>query len=114
MKNSHSTEFVLQETLDPGLTLVEKGEVDFFHNGEMLSVGEFPLDKDFPLQSFSFAVEYGNKNYQTVSGWIGRLMPRSGVKGGMRCYKLGRLICGREFFGQPDANYGHCPLPGHG
>ena len=85
--------------------LIEDGVVDFFNNGEKLKVGRFPLDGDFKIQPFSFPVKYGNKNYKTVSGWIGRLTPRSGTKGGMRCYRLGRQICEREFFGQPDANY---------
>ncbi|MEK7170056.1 MAG: ATP-binding protein [Patescibacteria group bacterium] len=84
--------------------LIESGGVDFFHNGEKLKIEAFPLDEDFTIQDFSFPIKYGNKDNKAVSGWIGRLGPRSGVKGGVRCYKLGRLVCDREFFGQPDAN----------
>ena len=85
--------------------LIENGDVRISHNLQQIKIAPFPLDKDFPIQPFKFYVKRGNENYKTVEGWIGRLVPRSGLKGGLRCYKLGRLISDREFFGHPDANY---------
>jgi len=47
---------------------------------------------------------------ERVVGWIGRLDPgtskqRTGLRGGIRCYAYGRLICDQEFFGHPDPSY---------
>ncbi len=85
--------------------LIENGEIQVFHNLKKIQTDLFPLDAEFPIQKFSFPVKKGNKHYYSVEGWIGRLIPRSGIKGGLRCYKLGRLILDREFFEHPDANY---------
>lgn len=91
--------------IDTYRPLVETETVDFFHNGSKLTIEKFPLDSDYSIQHFSFPVQHRNKDYKSVSGWIGRLTPKSGMKGGMRCYKLGRLICDRQFFGKKDATY---------
>ncbi|MBI2096972.1 MAG: hypothetical protein HYT40_02345 [Candidatus Sungbacteria bacterium] len=85
--------------------LFESGGVEIKHNGSAVRIENFPLDEDFKIQKFYFPVKKGNEYHQQVRGWIGRLTTRSGIKGGMRCYKLGRLISDKEFFGQPDAHY---------
>ncbi len=91
--------------IDTYRPLIEEGAVDFFHNKTKLSIDRFPLDADYSPQQFTFPVKYGNKDFGTISGWIGRLTSKSGIKGGMRCYRLGRLICDRQFFGKKDATY---------
>ena len=97
-------ELLMKETYRP---LIDSEEIEIYINGKIIKTDQFPLDKDFKIENFSFQVENGNKNYESVSGWIGRLIPKSGVRGGLKCYKLGRLICDREYFGQHDANYKH-------
>jgi hypothetical protein len=37
----------------------------------------------------------------TLIGWVGALPEQSGIEPGVRCYRLGRLVAGREWFGQP-------------
>jgi hypothetical protein len=34
-------------------------------------------------------------------GWVGALAEQSGIEPGVRCYRLGRLVAGREWFGHP-------------
>ena len=65
------------------------------YNGDIVKPIPYPLD-DFKKENFSF---------DGISGWVGRLTPRSGTKGGLRCYTKGRLICDREFFSRFDATY---------
>lgn len=81
--------------------LLENGVVDIYLNGSLLKPQSFPLDKNFKVEKFNFTVLDNNE----VKGWIGRLGPRTGLKGGLRCYSKGRLICDKEFFGHPDASY---------
>lgn len=85
--------------------LIEDGSIEIFHNSKKIKTQPFPIDTEFKIEKFSFKTTKGKKKDNTVYGWIGRLIPRSGTKGGMRCYKLGRLICDREFFGPKDASY---------
>ena len=90
--------------------LILDGSVNIKHNGREITVTDFPLDATYDRQKFSFTDTQmlpsgGHDKNLMVHGWIGRLTSRSGIKGGMRCYKLGRLISDREFFGQPDAHY---------
>ncbi|MFH1909643.1 MAG: hypothetical protein ABIJ72_00410 [bacterium] len=80
--------------------LLEEHILDLRINGEQLRPEPFPLDADFSIDKFEFDV----KN-NTMSGWVGRLGPRTGIKGGMRCYSQGRLICEKEFFSHHDASY---------
>lgn len=87
--------------------LIDSKEVEIYINGKKIKISEFPIDKDYKIETFSFEIEKGSKNYKSVNGWIGRLIPKSGMRGGLKCYKLGRLICDREYFGQHDANYKH-------
>lgn len=88
---------VLLDTYRP---LIERREVDFIFDGEILRVVNFPLDEYFRIEKIDLLIK-GKK----LSGWIGRLASRSGVKGGIRCYYKGRLICEKEFFGHPDPTY---------
>lgn len=99
--------------------LILNGSVNISHNGKRIKVEDFPIDTDFKIEKFSFPVieKYTAEKVgsgmammrpagtKKIHGWIGRLTPRSGVKGGIRCYKLGRLIYDKEFFGHPDAHY---------
>ena len=87
--------------LDTYRPLLEKGEIEFFIDGAKINIKVFPLDSEFHVENISFEITKDKR----VSGWIGRLIPRSGVRGGMRCYYKGRLICDREFFGHPDPTY---------
>jgi len=80
--------------------LIENNSLDLVLNGLYLKPESFPLDEDFNIEKFNFNID-NNK----VRGWIGRLGPRTGVKGGLRCYSKGRLVCDRVFFGHPDASY---------
>jgi len=105
LRRKIKNEEIKELLIDTYRPVIEKKEVSFFINGEEVKVDKFPLDNDFKIQTFSFPVKKGNKYYQKVYGWVGRLIPRSGTKGGLKCYKLGRLISNREFFGHPDANY---------
>jgi hypothetical protein len=105
LKRKIKNEEIQSLLIDTYRPLIENKEVSFFINGEEIKVNKFPLDSDFKVQTFSFPVKKGNKYHQKVHGWIGRLISRSGIKGGLKCYKLGRLISEREFFGHPDANY---------
>jgi len=84
--------------------LVDNYEIEVRLNGELIHSQSFPLDETFKIQKFEFPLKFGDENYKKIKGWVGRLAPRSGVKGGMRCYKLGRLICDKEYFGHPDAH----------
>lgn len=80
--------------------LIEHGEVELFFDEEKVLPENFPLDKKFREEKIQYKIERGE-----IIGWIGRLMPRSGCRGGLRCYYKGRLICDREFFGHPDPSY---------
>lgn len=91
---------VLIDTYRP---LIENKEIIINYNGEKLEVKPFPVETK--ISKFSFTVKNALNNFNKVEGWIGYLGPRTGLKGGLRCYKLGRLICDREFFGHPDASY---------
>lgn len=88
---------VLLDTYRP---LIEQRKVDFIFDGEVLKVSNFPLDEHFRLEKVSLFVKD-----KKIFGWIGRLASRSGIKGGIRCYYKGRLICDKEFFGHPDPTY---------
>jgi len=92
---------VKDELLNTYRPLIEKGEVAILFNSETLRVSPFPLDKDFEIQKFSFRISEN----KPATGWIGRLAPRSGIRGGLRCYHKGRLMCAEEFFGHPDPHY---------
>lgn len=83
--------------------LIEKHEVIIEYNGERLKIKPFPIEQK--VGEISFTIKNPATSLKQVRGWIGYLIPRSGIKGGLRCYKLGRLICDREFFGHPDASY---------
>ncbi len=80
--------------------LIESGEVSLEVDGEHIKTRVYPLEKDFSIEKISIKV----KN-NVANGWVGRLAPRTGVRGGIRCYYKGRLICDREFFGHPDPTY---------
>lgn len=99
--NEENLKSVLADTYRP---LIEKNEIVIKYNGELIKIKSFPLDEDFNVENFSFSIKI-DSDTRAVNGWIGRLASKSGIKGGMRCYKLGRLICDREFFGPYDANY---------
>lgn len=94
-------EELVSETYRP---LIEDGSIEVFLNSEKIKTQPFPLDTEFKIEKVTFKTARGEKS-SMVRGWIGRLTPRSGTKGGMKCYKLGRLICDREFFGPKDASY---------
>ncbi len=89
---------VLADTYRP---LVENNEMDLFIDGEKIKLIPFPLDKEFVIERVEFEISSNKK----IKGWIGRLSARSGIRGGIRCYYKGRLICDREFFGHPDPTY---------
>jgi hypothetical protein len=38
-----------------------------------------------------------------ITGWVGRLEANSRIRGGLRCFSLGRMIATHEYFGHPDA-----------
>lgn len=84
--------------------LIDNSEIEVMINGSKVKANIFPLDH-FRIDNFEFPLKFGNKYYNKIKGWVGRLVPRSGIKGGIRCYKLGRLICDKEYFGHPDAHY---------
>lgn len=44
----------------------------------------------------------------TLAGWVGVLQEQTGIEPGVRCYRLGRLVAGGEWFGHP----GPAQLPG--
>lgn len=91
---------VLIDTYRP---LIENKEIIIKYNGEIIKSIKLPIDETFKKENFSFPV---TKTYKgIVPGWVGRLSSKSGIKGGMRCYKRGRLICDREFFSKYDAHY---------
>lgn len=61
-----------------------------------------PLDEKFPIEKFET-----NSKFGSIKGWVGRLAPKTGLRGGIRCYYRGRLITkdykkAQEFFGHPD------------
>lgn len=85
--------------------LIENYEIEFRINDELVKTKAFPLEEAFKIQKFEFPLRFGDENYKKIKGWVGRLAPRTGVKGGIRCYKLGRLICDKEYFNHPDAHY---------
>jgi len=89
-----------KKLIDVYRPLLENGTVDIYLNGSPLKPQPFPLDEDFKVEKINFTI-LNNK----VQGWIGRLGPRTGIKGGLRCYSKGRLICDKEFFGHPGADY---------
>jgi len=92
---------VLSDTYRP---LIEGGQIKIIYNGEILKPIKFPLDDSFPIEPFSLPPVKNGKS--KITGWIGRLAPKKmGFRGGMRCYKKGRLICDREFFSRYDAHY---------
>lgn len=91
---------LLLETYRP---LIEKNEVTIEYNGEKLKIKPFPIQNK--LRDFSFGVKNASNKFGEVKGWIAYLIPKSGLKGGLRCYKLGRLICDKEFFSRYDASY---------
>lgn len=91
---------ILTNTYRP---LIKNQEIIIQYNGERLAVQPFPVESK--IYNFSFSVKNSSNNFNKVYGWVGYLGTRSGLKGGLRCYKLGRLICSREFFGHPDASY---------
>jgi hypothetical protein len=82
--------------------LLENHEVEMFYNGAKVKPEKFPVEQK---RDFSFDVKNGNKDFSKVKGWVGFLIPKSGLKGGIRCYKLGRLIKDQEFFGHPGPTY---------
>lgn len=81
--------------------LIEKGEVELIIDGVRVKATSFPLDKEFQIEK----LDIDTAKNKHIKGWVGRLMPRSGLKGGIRCYYKGRLICAEEFFGHPDPTY---------
>jgi len=81
--------------------LIKNQEIEIAIDKIKINVSDFPLDKEFNIQEIDFKLLLKYR----VKGWIGRLTPRSGLKGGIRCYYKGRLICKREFFGHPDPSY---------
>ncbi|MCK4454233.1 ATP-binding protein [Candidatus Parcubacteria bacterium] len=81
--------------------LIENKEVELIIDEQKINVTPFPLDEDFTIER----VDFGISKSKHTKGWIGRLLPRSGLKGGIRCYYKGRLICDREFFRHPDPSY---------
>lgn len=95
-------EELISETYRP---LIENGSVEIFHNSKKIKTQPFPLDDQFKIEKILFKTTKGEKKDNLVRGWIGRLVRASGIKGGMRCYKQGRLICEKEFFGSKDASY---------
>lgn len=85
---------LLADTYRP---LIESGKIVILLNGERIKVLPYPLDKSFNIDKFSV---------DGINGWVGRLLhQKGGVKGGIRCYTKGRLICDREFFSKFDTTY---------
>ncbi len=85
--------------------LIERKEIQVTVNGKDIKLKNFPLDPEFNPQSFEIKTVRDDGRKIEVRGWIGRLQSRSGLRGGFRVYKLGRLITSQEYFGKPDANY---------
>lgn len=89
---------ILIETYRP---LIDNDEIEINFNSELIKTEKFPIDKT--LLEFEFKVNNYTKGLtRNVKGWVGYLLPRSGIRGGIKCYKLGRLISDREYFGHPD------------
>ena len=103
-----SREKLIEMLSDTYRPLIENKDIQLEIDGVTINPTPFPLDKNFVIEKFNFTIDQAtlfNSRQETISGWIGRLGPRTGVKGGMRCYYKGRLICEREFFGHPDPTY---------
>lgn len=92
--NADALKLLLGDTYRP---LINNGEVKISLNGEAIRPAPYALDETFVSEKFSFD--------DGVSGWVGRLVGKSGIKGGMRCYKKGRLIRDKEYFSKYDAHY---------
>lgn len=105
--------------------LIENGSVIIYLDGEKLNPEPLPIDSAKGKENFKFSIDSSellsamrshkskrkggiyrinlDENHPPiVKGWVSYLSPRSGIKGGMRCYYKGRLIVDREFFGHPD------------
>lgn len=85
--------------------LLEKNLVDITVEGLKVEPAIFPTDQNEQVESFLENTKYGQ-----LSGWFGKLAPKSGMRGGVRCYYNGRLITKdyrriQEFFGHPDPQY---------
>lgn len=105
--------------------LIENGSVVIYLDREKLNPEPLPLDPTKRKENFKilidstefrsamrshkskrkagvYRINLDEHHPPIVEGWVGRLSPRSHIKGGMRCYYKGRLICDGEFFGHPD------------
>ncbi len=91
-----------QALLNTYRPLIENKKVIIKYNGEILTINSFPLDNTFEIEKFFIKDEHSKK---IAEGWIGRLGAKTGIKGGVRCYNKGRLICDKEFFSKYDAHY---------
>jgi hypothetical protein len=81
----------LAETYRP---LLQGGQVHCTLNGHRLQPQPMPT-----LEHRDFRVRAGGV---TLVGWVGLLPPGgAGIEPGMRCYRLGRLVAGGEWFGHP-------------
>jgi hypothetical protein len=78
----------LTETYRP---LLESGRVRISLNGQRLLPRPIPVveRRDFRVRAAG----------ATLEGWIGATAEGSGVEPGVSCYRLGRLIAAREWFG---------------
>jgi len=94
-----------KKLIDVYRPLLENEIVDIYLNGSFLKPQSFPLDEDFKIENINFIVSDNTVSNNRVHGWVGRLGKKAGIKGGLRCYSKGRLICDKEFFGHPDAGY---------
>lgn len=85
--------------------LLEKGLISIMINKLKVEPFVIPLDEREPITKIREHTEYG-----FISGWFGKLAPKTGMRGGIRCYSNGRLITRdykriQEFFGHPDPQY---------
>ncbi|MFZ0215960.1 MAG: ATP-binding protein [Candidatus Dormiibacterota bacterium] len=80
----------IAETYRP---LLEGGQVHVSLNGHRLQPPPIPT-----TERTEFRVRAGGV---TLAGWVGVLPEGAGIDAGMRCYRLGRLVAGGEWFGHP-------------
>ncbi|MGH2930763.1 MAG: hypothetical protein ACRDL8_21345, partial [Solirubrobacteraceae bacterium] len=73
--------------------LLEEARCQLTLNGRRLLPAPLPT-----VERQDFRVRAGGV---TLAGWIGALGEASGVDPGIRCYRLGRLVAGGEWFGHP-------------
>lgn len=73
--------------------LLEEARCLITLNGQRLSPAPLPT-----VERHDFRVRAAGA---MLTGWVGVLPERSGLEPGVRCYRLGRLVAGGEWFGHP-------------